>query len=107
MDAQMRRRNVTYDGQQYRTANWLRTRQAILRRDANRCLHCGAPASIVDHIVSPRNGGSDDPGNLRSLCTRCDNAVKEDASGQRRSGGRLGGCDANGNPLDPSSEWNR
>ena len=107
----MRRRNVTYDGQRYRTAAWLALRQAVLRRDGGFCTTpgCGWPATIVDHIISPRNGGTDGMGNLRSLCRRCDNSVKEAHDRTRRNGGRLTaiGCDAEGNLLDPNSQWHQ
>ena len=46
-------------------------------------------AVVVDHIVSPRNGGEDALSNLRSLCRLHDNRVKENALGDRRSGGKL------------------
>ena len=70
---------------------WKATRLAVLTRDGFRCATpgCERRASIADHIISRRNGGADDMGNLRSLCSVCDNRVKQDASGQRRSGGLL------------------
>ena len=69
------------------------TRLRILTRDGFRCFApgCERRATICDHILSRRNGGSDDDGNLRSACSLHDNRIKEDASGQRRSGGRPGG----------------
>jgi len=33
-------------------------------------LGCGLPATDVDHIISKRVGGADDPTNLQSLCHR-------------------------------------
>jgi 5-methylcytosine-specific restriction enzyme A len=35
------------------------------------CVMCRAPATDVDHIIAKRDGGSDDWGNLRSLCHSC------------------------------------
>jgi 5-methylcytosine-specific restriction protein A len=51
------------------TRRWRRLRENILARDGYRCQLCGAPA--VDHVVRVIDGGSDDPGNLRSLCSDC------------------------------------
>lgn len=49
---------------------WSRIRRRILRRDHWTCtvIGCGQPATDVDHIVSAHLGGSDDDGNLASLC---------------------------------------
>jgi hypothetical protein len=70
---------------------------------------CPRPGRIVDHIVSRRRGGANHPSNLRHLCAVHDNAVKEGADGQRRSGGELvvKGCDVRGRPIDPAHPWNR
>lgn len=92
------------------TAAWQRLRRQALERDGWTCTvpGCGARAVVADHITRRQDGGADDLANLRSLCRQHDNAVKEDARGQRRSGGQLRakGCDAQGNPLDPSHWWN-
>jgi 5-methylcytosine-specific restriction endonuclease McrA len=53
------------------TRAWRRTREHILARDRWTCVLCGAPAVDVDHIIPLEDGGSDRPGNLRSLCERC------------------------------------
>jgi 5-methylcytosine-specific restriction endonuclease McrA len=73
----------------YKTRDWLETRERVLLRDLYRCWvkGCRARAFIVDHIVSPRNGGSDDDSNLRSTCRLHDNRFKEDHTGRRRGGG--------------------
>lgn len=89
----------------YRSLNWRQLRGAALRRDRWRCVVCGDRAVVVDHIVSRRNGGPDTLGNLRSLCRRHDNAIKENQHGNRRSHGILGGCDASGVPSDPNHPW--
>lgn len=95
----------------YTSGAWRRLRLAVLRRDGFKCTTpgCGAVAKIVDHIVSPANGGADTMGNLRSLCRRCDNLVKEGSDGRRRGGGTpyAVGCDADGNPRDPNNAWYR
>ena len=66
-------------------------------------------AVVVDHIRPRRDGGQDTPANLRLLCRRCDNRIKERADGTRRSRGKLTvpGCDARGRPVDPSHWWKR
>ncbi len=94
----------------YSTPKWQRLRAAVLKRARGRCEieGCKDRACIVDHITSRRNGGSDTMGNLRALCRDHDNQLKEDATGQRRSGGKavVKGCDVNGYPLDPNHPWN-
>ena len=87
------------------SASWKRLRLRALERDQFRCVLCGRPAKTVDHIVSRRNGGEDTLANLRSLCRACDNQIKEDASGKRRSGGVVSGCDAQGRPIDKNHPW--
>jgi len=75
----------------YQSSEWIKLREQVLIRDGYRCTArgCRAWAKVVDHIVSRRNGGSDELGNLRSLCRMHDNRIKEDASGARRSDGRM------------------
>ncbi|UDL95629.1 HNH endonuclease [Lichenihabitans sp. PAMC28606] len=75
----------------YRTTDWDALRQVIFGRDGHQCTAPGCPARavVVDHVVSPRNGGSDDPANLRSLCRTHDNQVKEGLDGTRRGDGRF------------------
>ena len=75
----------------YLSLEWRALRQACLRRDRFRCTAqgCDKPAIVADHIVSRRDGGKDELGNLRSLCRLHDNRWKEDHLGVRR--GRSGG----------------
>jgi 5-methylcytosine-specific restriction endonuclease McrA len=70
----------------YFTAEWKQTRKRILARDDNTCVipGCGRRAIVCDHIVSRRDGGSDDDANLRSLCRLHDNRLKENHLGERR-----------------------
>ena len=72
----------------YSTPEWRALREARLRLDGNRCTvqGCDLPAVVVDHVVSRRNGGSDDLACLRSLCRTHDNRFKEDHTGRRRGG---------------------
>lgn len=73
----------------YATPEWRALREARLRLDGYRCtvLGCDAAALVVDHVVSRRNGGSDELAGLRSLCRTHDNRFKEDHTGRRRGGG--------------------
>ena len=57
-------------------AAWVRLRQRIMQRDMHLCVPCLAkgrpsPATSVDHIIAKAKGGTDDPSNLRSLCSAC------------------------------------
>ncbi|MEI7634798.1 MAG: HNH endonuclease [bacterium] len=58
------------------------TRACVLDRNGYTCQMCGLAAGDIDvqgrrvrlcigHIVDKSAGGSDDPGNLRALCTKC------------------------------------
>ena len=95
----------------YRSREWRVLRASRLKLDGGRCIvpGCGQRATHVDHIVARRAGGLDVLANLRSLCAEHDNQAKEDASGERRSGGKLtvSGCDRNGRPADPAHWWNK
>jgi 5-methylcytosine-specific restriction endonuclease McrA len=90
----------------YRSPTWRALRSIVRRRSGGRCevSGCTRQGVVVDHIVSRRDGGVDNPGNLRHLCRDHDNQIKEGADGVRRNGGRLKvrGCDADGWPLDPA-----
>ena len=82
---------------------WLRARG---KREVPGCYKRG---KVVDHIVARKDGGPDSMANCRLLCAAHDNQVKEDATGKRRSGGRLfvRGCRPDGTPLDPGAWWNK
>ena len=54
----------------------VRVRHQILERDGFRCLDCGAsPVNgallEIDHTIPISKGGSNDPSNLRTLCSDC------------------------------------
>jgi hypothetical protein len=57
---------------------WLALRFATLKRDKYRCRLCGTTAEDgdhvrleVDHRIARANGGTDEPGNLWTLCFSC------------------------------------
>ncbi|PIT53970.1 HNH endonuclease [Snodgrassella alvi] len=53
---------------------WRRLREAVLLRDRYTCQYCGlvsAEEMEVDHIVNIAAGGTDDMGNLQTLCKVC------------------------------------
>lgn len=50
-------------------------RAAVYERDGWCCLHCGTKEGLtLDHIVPWSLGGSDDVGNLQTLCQRCNSS---------------------------------
>ncbi len=58
---------------------WQKLRAHVLKRDNGLCLPCGrrgrvTEATDVDHIVAKTDGGTDDPGNLQSICAACHKA---------------------------------
>jgi 5-methylcytosine-specific restriction protein A len=80
---------------------WMRRRKEILERDAYLCVACRAKGRItdatdVDHIVPLSKGGTDDLGNLQSLCERCHKS-KSLADMGRRERRQIG---MDGYPID-------
>lgn len=54
-------------------------REQILRRDEHRCCNCHAHSNLdVHHIHFRRHGGSNDPGNLITLCKTCHDSMHRD-----------------------------
>jgi superfamily II DNA or RNA helicase len=48
------------------------TKAEVLARDENACLACGTTRSLqVDHILAVYHGGSNEVGNLQTLCKQC------------------------------------
>jgi 5-methylcytosine-specific restriction endonuclease McrA len=89
----------------YFTAHWKQLRKTALRRDGYRCTapSCLAIATVVDHIVTrsrcPYPTAADTLGNLRSLCSLHDKALKERPNGRRRTQIPIKGCDVDGWPY--------
>jgi hypothetical protein len=67
---------VTFDNRYQLSAtyppNWNEIRQEVLARDGYRCGNCGSTSKLhVHHIVPLSLGGSNELGNLRTLCKIC------------------------------------
>lgn len=92
----------------YRSLAWRRLCAAVAKRSRGMCEApgCRNKGRVVDHVVSRRRGGPDSLSNLRHLCASCDNRIKEDQHGRRRSQGIMAGCDVHGVPSDPNHPWN-
>lgn len=78
-------------------SSWRRTREAVKRRDGHRCQSCGSKGWIPEHVsrsgrripgryrlvvghIVPAEryaGHHDDPANLRTLCTSCNNSQRD------------------------------
>lgn len=74
-------------------AAWVKTREVILARDMHLCQTCLArgrvtPADAVDHVIPKAKGGTDDHGNLASICTPCHDA-KTKGEGISGRGGKV------------------
>ena len=53
-------------------AYWPEVRQLVLDRDGRRCGNCGSTEELhVHHIVPLTRGGTNEMGNLRTLCKSC------------------------------------
>lgn len=60
-------------------SEWDRKRQEILKRDNGLCCPCRRAARVtigreVDHVVPKARGGTDDDGNLQTICRACHKA---------------------------------
>lgn len=87
-------------------SDWEKIRKQVLKRDQHLCQPCHIEgrltvANQVDHIIPKARGGTDDPTNLQAICGWC-HKKKTANEGRYRKG-----CDAEGNPVDPDSHWNR
>lgn len=68
-------------------ARWRRARLMFLARNPF-CVHCGAPANEVDHVIPKRRGGLDDESNWQALCGTChkrktQKEIQEDATARK------------------------
>ena len=97
----------------YDTAAWQRLRRAHLAIEPA-CRGCAAMgrltlANTVDHVVAVSEGGHPFPGHdgLASYCPSCHNAktARGAEAGAIRTSKPRRGCDADGNPLDPTHPW--
>lgn len=53
------------------TAEYERLRQEMLDASPNpRCVECGGPGEVVDHVVPLKYGGRNERGNLQWLCRK-------------------------------------
>ena len=69
---------------------WVKLRERILKRDLHLCQSCkGAgrvtPATEVHHVKAKAHGGTDDPGNLVSICHPCHLAATRQQTGRREA----------------------
>ncbi len=51
-------------------SDWQKQRAAFLAENPY-CVSCGAPATVVDHVIRRRAGGQDEPSNYQAMCARC------------------------------------
>jgi 5-methylcytosine-specific restriction endonuclease McrA len=54
-----------------RGRRWQAIRLQVLARYGRVCIHCGAPATDIDHLVPIADGGTDELSNLRPACAAC------------------------------------
>lgn len=60
-------------GKRLRGAAWMKIRQAILAEEPT-CAYCGRPGQpddVIDHVRGLAAGGTNERGNLRRSCRRC------------------------------------
>jgi 5-methylcytosine-specific restriction endonuclease McrA len=60
----------------YGTQAWRKLAAWIIARDGGICHLCGQPgANTAHHLIDKRDGGSDDPSNLRAIHVGCHNRL--------------------------------
>lgn len=54
---------------------WRPLRQFVYQRDSGKCQYCGEPVELTDchchHVLELREGGTNHPSNLKTLCKVC------------------------------------
>jgi 5-methylcytosine-specific restriction protein A len=83
------------------TRKWRRLRDLILIRDRHICGYCGAPATVVDHIISraeckSRGIYADHPVNLIAACSDCNTSKGASIGDARKKRAGLEGPFFNG-----------
>jgi HNH endonuclease len=81
---------------------WQKLRARALQRDGNRCRRCPNSSKLqVHHVVRPEDRGTDDLGNLITLCDRC-HRLTHKAMGKGRRQRLVGGLGGSTSfPPDP------
>ena len=65
---------------------WFDVRRKVLARDNHKCTICGSDEKIeVHHIVSVRDGGMMDFGNLAAVCFKCHRERKDEATDKNKA----------------------
>lgn len=65
-----------------------RANAVVLATSGGRCVMCGEPAVVVDHVVPLALGGGDGPENKRPLCVACHRSVTSEQF-DRRGGSKV------------------
>jgi 5-methylcytosine-specific restriction endonuclease McrA len=69
----VRKRTDAID-REYGLQRWRKLAALVIRRDGGICCFCGAlGADTAHHLVEKRDGGSDDPANLKAAHRGCHN----------------------------------
>lgn len=70
--------SVDREPQQRRVSIPQSVRREIFERDRYRCVACESWSHLqIDHIVPVSAGGTDEPGNLQTLCRSCNMSKKD------------------------------
>lgn len=86
-------------------AGWELTRQRVLRRDRYRCKVCGRRATVVDHILSQRFGGSEQQRNLQAMCSACHSAKTQDEARLGKAAIRMSSGQLTAEVADLVARW--
>lgn len=88
----------------YRSKQWRIHARRFLGLNPH-CIYCGADSQVVDHIIPHKKNLYLfwSVSNWQPLCRTCHNSVKR----RMDNGKQIGGCDDNGNLINPHPDWNR